>query len=350
MWKCSTRKIKTSILLVFWICTLLSLIFITKIRAQTEDELPFVINDTFSYEEAINFKFDGNVTGMYTYAHDNASLNLVNYTMIRWTIDKVTGINIKISNITEDNLELEIKQQYTYDSYEEFMINENETLRRYTHQYGYEAQFNVSVKLDDYRISTTTNETYYPFNSTTFFWTKSNLTIDDDLEIIDTIFRVENHSLLATYEGERNVTNLLSNIVNSELFVYSNYLHQYVYLGEFANQTMLSFGRYDGILISGLTTSTFIDNQEFPYAAQGNIFLETSIDIVSSTYEDPGRAFGSIFWLIGGLIVEVLFIYNFEKDTFKRLKGTQKAESKHRISMDENYSKRLDIYLPHKEQ
>ena len=137
MWKYSTRKIKTSILLMFWVCTLLSLVFISNSKGQTNDDFPFVVNDTFSYEEASNFRFSGNVTGMYTYAHDNSSLNLVNYTMHRWTIDKVTGINIKITNITEEDLELEIKQQFSYNSYEEFMINENETLRRHSKQYDY---------------------------------------------------------------------------------------------------------------------------------------------------------------------------------------------------------------------
>jgi len=350
MWKHSTRKIKTSILLLFWVCILLSLVFISKIDAQTEDEFPFVIDDSFSYEEAINFRFEGNVTGMYTHAHDNASLNLVNYTMQRWTVYKVTGINIKIINITEDDLELEIKQQYTYNAYEEFTINENETLRRHTTQYGYITQFNISININDYRVSSTTNETYYPFNTSTFFWAQSNLTIGENLEIIDTIYQVENHSLLATYEGERNVTNLLSTVVNSELFAYSDYLHQYVYLGEYTNLTMLSYGRYDGILISGTTSSTLVDNQMFPYAAEGDIFLENNIDIVTSTYEDPGRTFGSIFWLIGGLVVESLLIYNFEKGSIKSLRGGQKTNPKNQIAMDENYSKRLDIYLPHKEQ
>jgi len=350
MWKYSTRKIKTSILLMFWVCTLLSLVFISNSKGQTNDDFPFVVNDTFSYEEASNFMFTGNVTGMYTYAHDNDSLNLVNYTMQRWTIDKVTGINIKITNITEEDLELEIKQQFTYNSYEEFIINENETLRRHSKQYAYLSQFNISISLDTYRISLTTNETYYPFNVTTFFWAQSNLTIGENLEIIDTVYEVVNHSLLATYEGEKNVTNLLSNIVNSELFIYSDYLQQYVYLGKYANTTMLSYGRFDGILISGVTTSSFIDDLMFPYAAEGEIYIKTSMDIVSSTYEDPGRTFGSIFWLIGGLVAEFFFIYNFERDTFKKLRGTQKGDSKYKTSIEENYVKRLDIYLPHKEQ
>ncbi|MHA1126983.1 MAG: hypothetical protein ACTSO7_08665 [Candidatus Heimdallarchaeota archaeon] len=319
-------------------------------KNQTSAEVPFVVNDTFSYEEATNFRFEGNITGLYSNAFDNTSLNSVNYTVHRWMIDKITGINIKITNITEEDLELAIKQQYTYNSYEEFTIDNNNTLRRTSNQYDYLSQFNVSISIDDFRVSSTTNETYYPFNITTFFWTQSNLTIGEDLEIIDTTYHVENHSLLATYEGAKNVTNLLSGVVNSELFAYSDYLQQFVYLGQFANQTLLSVGRYDGILISGFTPSTFIDSLAFTNAAEGEISIETCIDIVSSSYEDPGRTFGSVLWLVGGLIIECIFIYNFEKNTFKKLRGTQKIDTKDKTAVEDDYVKQLDIYLPHKEQ
>ena len=113
---------------------------------------------------------------------------------------------------------------------------------------------------------------------------------------------------------------------------------------------MLSYGRFDGILISGKTTSTLIDNQLFSHAAEGDIFLETNIDIVSRTYETPGRTFGSMFWLIGGLIIEAIFIYNFEKGTLKKIKGTSHSEEREIRLAQDNYNRRLDIYLPPKEQ
>lgn len=285
----------------------------------------FKIDDIFSYEEAINFNFEGNITGLYLEKNDNQTLETVNYTALRWSIEEITGISIKVMNVTEDEIKFDIVQQYTYSSNEELMINENQTIQRHSTEYFNLAEDNITIDNYTHRISSSTNTSYYPINTTAFFWTKANLTIGENLTIKANNYHVTNYSLISTFEGIRNVTNLLSNITLYEEFILSDYLGKYVYFGEFENQTRLSYGYTDGLLVSGTTTSNMKQMSSFPNVAEGVLVITKSIDIVSSSFEEPGREMGSVYWIIGGVSLQLAIFLIFERKNLRKfIQSTKK--------------------------
>jgi hypothetical protein len=91
----------------------------------------FKTDDIIAYEETNEFSFEGNITGLYSVENDNQSLESVNYTMLKWTIEEVTGISIKVLNVTMDEIQFDIKRHYSYSSYEELLVNENQTTQRF---------------------------------------------------------------------------------------------------------------------------------------------------------------------------------------------------------------------------
>ena len=278
----------------------------------------FKIDDVFSYEEAINFNFEGNITGLYLEKNDNLTLETVNYTALRWSIKEITGISIKVMNVTEDEIEFDIEQHYTYSSYEELMINENQTIQKRSTEYFNLTEDNITINSYTHQISSSTNASYYPINTTAFFWTKANLTIGENLTIKANNYQATNYSLISTFEGIRNVTNLLSNVTQYEEFILSDYLGKYVYFGEFENQTMLSYGYTDGLLVSGITISNVKQISSFPNAAKGVLVITKSIDIVSSSFEEPGREMGSVYWIIGGVSLQLAIFLIFERKNLRK--------------------------------
>jgi len=278
----------------------------------------FKIADIFSYEEANNFDFEGNITGVYLEKNDNQTLETVNYTALRWSIEEITGISIKVRNVTEDEIKFDIEQHYTYSSYEELMINENQTIQRYSTEHFILSEDNITINSYTHQISSSTNTTFYPLNTTAFFWTKANLTIGENLTIKANNFQATNYSLISTFEGIRNVTNLLSNTTQYEEFILSDYLGKYVYFGEFENQTMLSYGYTDGLLVTGTTISKVKQISSFPNAAKGILVISKSIDIVSSSFEEPGRELGSVYWIIGGVSLQLVIFLIFERKNLRK--------------------------------
>jgi hypothetical protein len=190
---------------------------------------------------------------------------------------------------------------------------------------------NLTINSLTHNISSTSNTTYYPLNTTAFFWTKANLTIGENLTIEANNFQVRNYSLVSTFEGIRNVTNLFSDVNQYEKFVFSDYLGKFVYFGEFDKQTVLSYGYTDGLLVSGTTISKVKQIGSFPNAAVGELVLTTNIDIVSSSFEEPGREMGSIYWIISGISVPVIIFLIFERKNLRKfiqsLKNLSKVES-----------------------
>jgi len=288
----------------------------------------FKIDDIFSYEEANKFYFEGNITGLYLEKNDNQSLELVNYTALRWSIEEITGISIKVMNVTEDEIKFDIKQHYTYSSYEELMINENQTIQRHSTEYFNFVEDNITINSYTHRISSSTNTSFYPLNSTAFFWTKANLTIGENLTIKTNSYRATNYTLTSTFEGIRNVTNLLSDVEQYEEFKLSDYLGKYVYFGEFENQTMLSYGYTDGLLVSGTTISKVKQISSFPNAAKGELVITRSIDIVSSSFEEPGREMGSVYWIIGGISLQLVIFLIFERKNLRKFVQSIKKQTK----------------------
>ncbi|MCE7743789.1 MAG: hypothetical protein GPJ52_01510 [Candidatus Heimdallarchaeota archaeon] len=278
----------------------------------------FNIDEIFSYEEANNFNFEGNITGLYSEKNDNQTLEIVNYTALRWSIEEITGISIKVINVTDDEIKFDIEQHYTYSSYEELMINENQTIQKYSTEHFILTKDNITINSYTYQISSSTNTTYYPINTTAFFWTKANLTIGENLTIKAFNYQATNYSLISTFEGIRNVTNLLSNVTQYEEFILSDYLGKYVYFGEFENQTMLSYGYTDGLLVSGKTISKVKQISSFPNAAEGILVITKSIDIVSSSFEEPGRELGSVYWIIGGISLQFVIFIIFERKNLRK--------------------------------
>lgn len=278
----------------------------------------FKIDDIFSYEEASNFNFEGNITGLYLEKNDNQTLEAVNYTALRWSIEEITGIAIKVMNVTEDEIKFHIEQHYTYSSFEELMINENQTIQRYSTEYFNLLEDNITINSYTNQISSSTNTTYYPINTTAFFWTKANLTIGENLTVKTNNYHATNYSLISTFEGIRNVTNLLSNVTQYEEFIFSDYLGKYVYFGGFENQTMLSYGYTDGLLVSGTTISNVKQTSSFPNAAKGVVVITKNIDIVSSSFEEPGRELGSIYWIVGGVSLQLVIFLIFERKNLRK--------------------------------
>ncbi len=278
----------------------------------------FKIADIFSYEEANNFDFEGNITGVYLEKNDNQTLETVNYTALRWSIEEITGISIKVMNVTEDEIKFDIEQHYTYSSYEELMINENQTIQRYSTEHFILSEDNITINSYTHQISSSSNTTFYPLNTTAFFWTKANLTIGENLTIKANNFQATNYSLISTFEGIRNVTNLLSNTTQYEEFILSDYLGKYVYFGEFENQTMLSYGYTDGLLVTGTTISKVKQISSFPNAAKGILVITKNIDIVSSSFEEPGRELGSVYWIIGGVSLQLVIFLIFERKNLRK--------------------------------
>ncbi|MCK5045229.1 MAG: hypothetical protein KAS22_01535 [Candidatus Heimdallarchaeota archaeon] len=278
----------------------------------------FKIDDIFSYEEANNFNFEGNITGLYSEKNNNQTLEAVNYTALRWSIEEITGIAIKVMNVTEDEIKFYIEQHYTYSSYEELMINENQSIQRRSTEYFNLAKDNITINSYTNQISSSTNTTYYPINTTAFFWTKANLTIGQNLTVKTNNYYATNYSLISTFEGIRNVTNLLSNVTQYEEFIFSDYLGKYVYFGEFENQTMLSYGYTDGLLVSGTTISNEKQISSFPNVAEGVLVITKSIDIVSSSFEEPGREMGSVYWIVGGISLQLVIILIFDRKNFRK--------------------------------
>ncbi len=278
----------------------------------------FKIDEIFSYEEASNFDFEGNITGLYSEKNDNQTLEAVNYTAVRWSIEEITGIAIKVMNVTEDEIKFDIEQHYTYTSYEELMINENETIRRHSTEHFILTKNNITINSYTHQISSSSNTSYYPINTSAFFWTKANLTIGENLTIKANNYHATNYSLISTFEGIRNVTNLLSNVTQYEEFILSDYLGKYVYFGEFENQTMLSYGYSDGLLVTGTTISKVKQISNFPNAAEGVLVITKTIDIVSSSFEEPGREMGSVYWIVGGVSLQLVIFLIFERKNFRK--------------------------------
>ncbi|MBK5113210.1 MAG: hypothetical protein KGD59_03335 [Candidatus Heimdallarchaeota archaeon] len=288
----------------------------------------FRIDDIFSYEEANKFYFEGNITGLYSEKNNNLSIETVNYTALRWTIEELTGISIKIMNMTNDDIKFDVEEHYSYSSYEELMINENQSIERYSTETISLSKENITINSLTHRISTSTNTSYYPLNTTAFFWTKANLTIGENLTINANNYHIANYSLVSTFEGVRNVTNLLSDVTLYEEFIFSDYLGKYVYFGEFEKQTMLSFGYSDGLLVSGTTISKAKQKNSFPNAASGVVTISKSIDIVSSSFEEPGREMGSVHWIIGGISFTIVLFLIFESKNLRKFIHSIKNLSK----------------------
>ncbi|GAG92004.1 unnamed protein product, partial [marine sediment metagenome] len=114
------------------------------------------------------------------------------------------------------------------------------------------------------------------------------------------------------------VTNILSNVTQYEEFILSSYLGKYVYFGEFENQTMLSYGYTDGLLVTGTTVSKVKQIDSFPNVAKGVLVITKSIDIVSSSIEEPGREMGSIYWIIGGVSFQLVIFIIFERKNLRK--------------------------------
>lgn len=298
----------------------------------------FKIDEIFSYEEANNFDFEGNITGLYSEKNDNQTLEAVNYTALRWSIEEITGIAIKVMNVTEDEIKFDIEQHYTYSSYEELMINENETIRRHSTEHFILTKNNITINSYTHQISSSSNTSYYPINTSAFFWTHANLTIGENLTIVANNYHATNYSLISTFEGIRNVTNLLSNVTQYEEFIFSDYLGKYVYFGEFENQTMLSYGYSDGLLVTGTTSSKVKQISSFPNAAEGVLVITKTIDIVSSSFEEPGREMGSVYWIVGGVSLQFVIFLIFERKNFRKFIQSIKKFKKINIEPSENHS------------
>jgi hypothetical protein len=115
---------------------------------------------------------------------------------------------------------------------------------------------------------------------------------------------------------------------------------------------MLSYGRIDGLLLAGVTTNTYLGSHPYPYPVVGEVTITDNIDIISSSIIDPGRQMGPIYWLVGGIFIETILIYYFERDTIKKYRGTYKIDvlkKKEDKRIDESINE-YEIYISSKEQ
>jgi hypothetical protein len=341
---------KSIVLLLFMFGTIICILpFAYSITAANKSLIE--VNDIFSLEHLRSFVFKGNITGGYSQIENPMSAKSMNYSMDRWSIEETVTTTIRVLNKSEVAIKLAIKKQYLSNTYESFVFP-NDTRRQFTSTLEYNTVGNVTLSLVDYKIKETTNETIHSINSTFLYLAKPDLEIGEIIKVQGTTYSVVNHSLISTYEGDRNATNLLSPINEDPLFKYSYFLNRFIYIGIYRTETMLSYGRIDGLLLAGVTTNTYLGSHPYPYPVVGEVTITDNIDIISSSIIDPGRQMGPIYWLVGGIFIETILIYYFERDTIKKYRGTYKIDvlkKKEDKRIDESINE-YEIYISSKEQ
>lgn len=334
-------------IIILFLSLLFSLVVHNTIQKEDEssDRL-FEIGDEFSYDHAFEFSFEGNITGCYSDIQNNYSLVVGNFSVKHWAIKNTIATHIIVRNISESAFKLTIQQHFSYSYYEAFKCPNNRTIKRLSFSQDFLTKDNVSIDKFNYRIIESTNQILFPINSTNPFFIKPDPEVGEQIEIMRKNYQVVNTTTMQTFEGERNVTNALLLQPASSNFVYSHYLKKYIYFGEFTNVSMLSFGKEDGILLSGRTLHQ-CKSYRYSHPAEGEIIITDNLDIVSSSLEPSGRKQGPIYILVLGIILESILIYFFERGAIKKWRGIKEEPTK-KIEKEEKHISQLEIYRPAK--
>ncbi|MBD3191422.1 MAG: hypothetical protein GF308_12310 [Candidatus Heimdallarchaeota archaeon] len=302
----------------------------------------FEVDDEFSYDQAFEFTFEGNITGYYSNTQNNYSLVTGNFSVEHWSIINTLATHIRILNISETTLKLSIQQHFSHSVYEGFKCPNNRTIKRVSFSEEFLTKDNVSIDRSNYQITESTNQTYFPTNKKNQFFIEPDPEIGQQVEIMREKYLVVNTTTMETFEGERNVTNAILLKPSGSNFIYSHYLQKYIYFGEFTNISMLSFGREDGVLLSGRKLHE-CKSYRYAHPAEGEVTISDNLDIVSSSLEPNKRKQGPIYILIIGLVLEIIIIYFFERGAIKKWRGI-KGEPVEKLEKEEKHIRQLEIY------
>lgn len=322
-----------------------------KTTTASHNSFPFDIGDQISYEFAESFSFRGNLTGSYQEKDLNSSFLEKEYAVSLWTIEKIDAYYMTITNLTDHLISFEIRRHQMNDYFEEFKITKSSVVRIGRSFESYNIN-NITISLDNFTIIESTNKSIYPLDCTPYFINDNDLLLGNQVTIMNSTYQVANQSTISTYDGVKNVTNVVGNSKKYSIFLTSNYLNRYIYFGDFYNTTMLSYARDDGLFISGTIQCYRLCQGNYSTSIKAELLLSKSMDIISSSIMEHAKETGPIYLLIIGGVTELLFLYFFERKTIITFFSPNKSdpEKKEKLKIQREHINREEVYLPLKEK